>query len=234
MALPVLNETPKFNLTIPSTGKEIKYRPYLVKEERVLLMAAETKDSEVISNAIFDTIKACTNNQVEISDLTTFDVEYLFLQLRAKSSGESANVLMKCSSCEHHNEVSIPIDEIKCSEVKKNKPIKISDSISIEMKYPNFLTMGNETFEDTSGADAGFKILHHCLKTVITGDERIDVSEESEESVRNFFESMTQEQFNKVAGFLADIPAVSYTSHFNCEKCNEDNSIELRGLQSFF
>src|SRR6056300_979503 len=115
MALPSLNDTPKYELKIPSTGKKIKFRPYLVKEEKILLIAAESKDKDQMLGAIIDTINSCVQGNLNVNDLTTFDLEYLFIQMRAKSVGENASLNIKCQSCEEDNEYHMNLEDIRCN-----------------------------------------------------------------------------------------------------------------------
>jgi len=230
MALPLLNETPQYEMKIPSTGKKIRFRPYLVKEEKILMLAAESKDINQITSAILDTIHVCTDGKVNRRELTTFDVEYMFLQLRAKSVGENVALRITCEECDHQNEHTVNIDEIKCEVHKKNNLIEISDTVTVEMKYPGYDMLDFE--QDPT--DAGFAILAKCIKSVIVGEEKINLADESEESINNFIGSMTQAQFEKVTSFIQDMPAVQHNIDFTCEGCGHKNIIELKGMQSFF
>lgn len=230
MALPVLNDTPKYELTIPSTGKKVKYRPYLVKEEKILMMASETGSQTQILNAMMDTIKACIQSDLDTSTLSTFDIEYIFLQLRSKSVGEISKIMYKCSECESENECDINLDNVVCHVPKKDRLIKISDDVAVEMKYPNYDGLDLEGDE----SEMGFKILATCIDAVLTQEERINVADESEESVKNFLESMSKQQFDKLAEFLTDIPSIKYDLEFDCEKCQHHNVIEIKGIQNFF
>lgn len=232
MALPILNEAPKYTLTIPSTKKRVKFRPYLVKEEKVLLIAAESKEETEVIDAIQNTVAACLDSNVDVSRLTTFDLEYIFIQLRAKSTGEIADLVANCQSCGHGNDQSVDLTKVDCSVPKTaNSVISITDEISVEMKYPSYsdFNISSENIEMT-----GFDIVAKCIDTVMTADERIEVREEPKENVIAFLESMTQEQFAKVTEFLTEIPAVKYNLKFDCSSCGEHNDIELKGLQSFF
>lgn len=232
MALPILNEAPKYTLTIPSSGKKAKFRPYLVKEEKVLLIAAESKNETEVIDAIQNTVAACLDGSVDVSRLTTFDLEYIFIQLRAKSTGEVAQLIANCTHCSHGNEQSVDLTQIDCSVPKSAKSlVSITDKITVEMKYPSYadFDVSSENVETT-----GFDIVAKCIDTVMTEDERIEVSEEPIENVITFLESMTQEQFTKIADFLSEIPAVKYNLDFECSSCGEHNNVELKGLQSFF
>jgi len=230
MALPTLNDTPKYELEIPSTGKKIKFRPYLVKEEKILMMAAETRDSTEMLNAILDTIKSCIQQDVNIDSLTTFDIEYIFIKLRSKSVGELSTINLNCVHCQEANEHTINLEEIQCSKSTKNKLIDIDEKITVEMKYPSYRNIDLNGDEN----EMGFNVLANSLSAVITEDERIDIEDETPENVRAFLESMTKEQFESVSSFLLEMPQVKHTIGFDCEKCGEHNTLELKGLQSFF
>lgn len=230
MALPLLNETPKYEMKVPSTGKKVRFRPYLVKEEKVLMMAAESGDINQITNSVLDTIITCCDGKVNRRDLTTFDVEYMFLQLRAKSVGENIALKVKCDACDHPNDHEIHIDDIKCEVAKKNNVIELSDKISVEMQYPSYTML--DFNEDPN--EAGFAILGKCIKAVISDGERIDLADESEQSISNFIGSMTQVQFEKVSSFVQDMPSIKHNIHFACENCGHGNDILLEGMQSFF
>lgn len=229
MALPILNETPSYSMEIPSTGKKFKYRPYLVKEEKILLLANETKDREQIINAIADTISACTFGKVNVRDLTTFDLTYIFLKMRAKSVGETVTLQLPCGKCETRNEYTMNLDHIECPVGDRSLMIDITDDIKVEMKYPNY------TFTDIEQEQEGtFHLMANCIKAVITEEDRIDVNDEPIESIRAFLESMTREQFGYLTSFIKGLPTVEYTIDFHCHNCNEHNEIALKGIDNFF
>lgn len=230
MALPLLNDTPKYEMKIPSTGKKVRFRPYLVKEEKILMIAAESKDIHQITRAVVDTIVTCCDGKVNKKDLTTFDVEYMFLQLRAKSVGENISLKINCEECGTPNDQEVNLDSITVNVAKKDNIIKLSDKISVEMSYPSYEMMNF----DADANEAGFMILGKCIKAVITEDERIDLADETDESIKNFIESMTQGQFEKITSYMQDIPTVKHDINFTCQGCNHNNNILLQGMQSFF
>jgi hypothetical protein len=230
MALPVLNDTPKYELKIPSTGKKIKFRPYLVKEEKVLMMAAESGDGVQMMSAIMDTIQSCVQSQTKVESLTTFDIEYLFIKLRSKSVGESSTINLSCESCKEPNEHVIDLESIECVGGTKDKLIKISDEVTVEMKYPSYKDINLNQDEN----EMGFDILANSMSAVLTEEDRIEMADETPENIRKFLESMTKEQFEKVSTFLLDMPQVKHKIVYDCVKCHEPNEIELKGIQSFF
>jgi hypothetical protein len=227
MALPKLNETPKYSLTVPSTGKELRYRPYLVKEEKILLMASSSEDPKQIMNAVHDTIAACVEN-IDIRSLTTFDLEYIFIQLRSKSTGETSEILIKCPKCESQQKVTIPLNEIAVTETNVNPVIKISDNVTVVMKYPSYQDIPSDT------DDVGFTLIAASIKEVIHGDEKVDIDDEPIEAVIAFLESMTNDQFQLIAKFFEDAPSVKYDLELVCQSCGEISDIEIKGMQSFF
>lgn len=230
MALPKLNESPQYEMIVPSTGKKVKFRPYLVREEKILLMASESGDINQIMNAVINTVTACIDEDIQKDSLTTFDLEYLFIKIRSKSVGEKVSITLNCSECGEPHPSDIDLEEVKCSKAKKTSLIKVDDKISIEMKYPSYGSIDLNVTED----ELGFAILSNSIEAVLTEDERIDISEESDESVRNFLESMTKQQFEKLAEFLEDMPQVKHNVIFDCASCAHHNNIEIKGMQSFF
>lgn len=227
MALPKLNETPKYSLTVPSTGKELRYRPYLVKEEKILLMASSSEDPKQIMNAVHDTIAACVED-IDIRSLTTFDLEYIFIQLRSKSTGETSEILIRCPKCESQQKVTIPLNEIAVTETNVNPVIKISDNVTVVMKYPSYQDIPSDT------DDVGFTLIAASIKEVIHGDEKVDIDDEPIEAVIAFLESMTNDQFKLIAKFFEDAPSVKYDLELVCQSCGEISDIEIKGMQSFF
>lgn len=231
MAIPLLNETPKYHLVIPSTGKKIKYRPYLVKEEKILMIANETKDRETILEAIVDTIQACTDNKINVKELTTFDLEFIFLKLRAKSVGENITLQLPCSieECKTKNEVVVNLDDVQCPiSNTMDRLIKLNDTVTVEMKYPNYNLIENEA------ESVGANVILSCISSIIMDEEKILVEDEPLEELQKFLESMTREQFNKISAWVLNLPQVEYTINYSCTACGEHNEIEVKGLENFF
>ena len=141
MALPKLNDTPKYDVVIPSTQNKVRYRPFLVKEEKVLMMALETKDQRKALEAIVDTIEACVTDDIDAKKLTTFDVEYMFTQIRSKSVGETSKINIKCDECNSSIEVEVPIDDVKIELPKISNIVELTKDISIKMKWPAYSDM---------------------------------------------------------------------------------------------
>lgn len=232
MALPKLNDTPQYELVVPSTGNAVRYRPYLVKEEKVLLLAFETQDQKQMMRAMVDTIDACVSETIDKRSLTTFDVEYMFLQIRGKSVGESATVGLKCGNCEHVEEVQIGLSDIAVTKINKSNVIELTPDISIEMKYPSFMDVADVVDEDKKESAIAFDMIEKSIAAVLTEEERI--TEFSKKEVTDFVESMTSEQLEKISEFVREIPSLQKEVDYKCSKCGEDNHIKLEGISDFF
>ena len=234
MALPKLNDTPKYSVDIPSMKKTVKFRPFLVKEEKVLLLAMESDEEDQVLGAILDTIQACIMDDINITQLTTYDIEYLFTKIRGKSVGESTQVKLKCEACETENVVVIPLDDIKVVGDDVDPIIELQPGMQLEMRHPAYYELKNdEHIQSGETAAATFAMIRHCLKSIKTEDNIINLKDESVKEVDEFIESMNTEQFEKVREFVETIPAMKHDVEFDCS-CGHHNKIELKGMQSFF
>jgi hypothetical protein len=233
MALPKLNDSPKYDLVIPSTKQKVKFRPYLVKEEKVLMLASESGDNNQALQAIVDTIKACVSDEINTSELTTFDVEYAFTQIRAKSVGETSTVGVKCNHCETQNEISVPLDDIKVETPEVNDKIKLTDDISLKMKWPRYNDVLGQDLSNMTQTQQTFKLLIECIESVMTEDENIKFKDETEEEKLSFVESLTSEQFKSVREYIEKMPKMKYNLDYTCTNCNQNNTVTLEGMQDF-
>tara|TARA_B100000282_G_scaffold103840_1_gene73432 strand:+ start:671 stop:1387 length:717 start_codon:yes stop_codon:yes gene_type:complete len=238
MALPQLkNDVPKYEMTVPSTGEVVKYRPFLVKEQKVLLVAFESKDSKQILNSMLDSISSCVPN-IKLDSLATFDVDYMFTQVRSKSVGETSTILHACQNCNEENEVKVRLDEIKVNipeNWKKTTEIEISKDISVELKFPTYKDISYLNIDDNaSDAELLMDTVAACMKAVKTEDEYILVKDEPKEEVEKFINSLTNQQLEKITNFASTAPKLSHTQNYECKKCKTENKIELSGLQDFF
>jgi hypothetical protein len=234
MALPKINSNPSYSVTVPSTGQKVTYRPYLVKEEKVLMIAFESGDSAHIMREIVGTLKACINEDVNFDTLTTFDVEYLFTTVRSKSVGEVSTVLMKCNSCEEKNEVDIRLDNIVVTESSAEKDVQVTDTIFVTQTYPKFKDVMAGGIELTGNAlQDGFEMVKMSIDTIKTEDEIFTRDDFTNEELDEFIGSMTTDQFATVSKFLQDMPVMKYDGQFDCVKCGHHNEFELKGLADF-
>ena len=233
MPLPKI-EAPKYEAKIPSTGKTIQYRPYLVKEEKILMIALETKNSNSILNAVKDIISSCTYGKVDPENLCTFDLEYLFLKLRAKSTGEIAKIGMKCSHCEAVNQLEVNLDQI---EVKMpegvDRRIALTDVIGVNLTWPKMSRLPQNTGEKAD-ANAAMDVVIACIDSIYDKTKIYKAEDTSREEMIEFIESLSQAQFGKIQDFMLKMPALETKVQFNCVKCKKDSDIALSGLNSFF
>lgn len=229
----ILSATPKHQVTLPLSGKKVEFRPFIVKEEKVLLMAAETKDEQTINTAVREVILACTNNTVDVMKLPTLDMEYLFLQLRSYSVGETVKPQFKCKKCTLGTDVEINLKDIKpISDKKHSKTIRLVGDITIEMRYPTFEDISN--IGEMTEIDKSMTIMAKCINKVHHGDKVYSANELTTEELVDFLNEMTQEQFKKVMKFLEEIPRLEAPISFKCKHCGEQNDTVIGGLANFF
>ncbi len=237
MALPRLNESSQYILNIPSTNEELKYRPFLIKEQKLLLIAYESQDQKQIINAILNCVANCTDNAYDVNKLSTFDVDYIFTKIRSKSVGEKVTINAKCPSCSHDNDVEIDLDQIKLTGDVKPSTVKITEDISLKMKYPSYydFTMNEKIMNtDRMGTEILFEMLITCMDSILTEDEHISLKDESKEEIETFVNSLTSEQFAKVREFIEKIPKITLNMEYTCLDCNKKHKHNLEGLQDFF
>ena len=237
MALPILNNATLYELTVPSTGKIHNYRPYLVKEEKILLQAKESNDDKLMMRSLTKLIEACVED-INVNELTTFDVEYIFLILRGKSSGETVDVGYKCSHCDASNDVQVDLNNIEISnEAKKdNTIIQLTPDITLEMTYVKYNKMLNDMNHKKKKDETAevFKMVRNAIVSVNTEEERMLFADESMKDQEAFLDSLSSTQFQKITEFLTNGPIVIYRDDITCTSCKEVFKIELRGMSSFF
>lgn len=235
MALPII-ATPKYELTIPSNGKKVNYRPFLVKEEKVLLLANETKDQKQIINAMRDIITNCTFGEVDVKSLATFDIEYIFLQLRAKSVGETIDVKVKCKKCENPIPLTVNINDItiKKEEGIQNN-IRIADNVGVIFVYPNFDALQKlETKETTQKTEELLNFMASCIESIYDQKQVYPAKDHTQKELVDFLENLPQSSFVKMMDFFNKMPYISHTVDTKCEKCNHQETLVLKGAQDFF
>ena len=236
MALPQLNTSPSYSTRVPSTGQEINFRPFLVKEQKILLIAYESKDKAQVIRGILDTLQACLLTDISVDSLTTFDVDYLFTQVRGKSVGEKVDVKLKCKKCETYNDIQIDLEEIDPPSPKDSrKVIELNKDISVQLRYPSYSVFirNPEMLNSDSSTNTIMEVILSCMHSVMTNDENILLKDEPKEEVVKFLDSMTTEQFEKITDFVQKIPAMSKKVNFSCIECKEPNEVVLSGLDDF-
>ena len=236
MALPLLNDSPKYELAIPSTGEMVRFRPFLVKEQKVLLLAYESQNKRQIIQAILDTIKSCVESDFNVAKLTTFDLDYMFTQIRAKSVGEKVNIHIPCESCQTSNEVEINLEEIEIEKTPSEEIVQLTDDISVKLKYPNYADFlrDKDFFESESQSEMIMKIMIASIESIMTNEENILLKDEPKEEVEKFIDSMTGAQFEKITKFVQHMPVMKQDVKFKCISCGEENNRTLQGIDDFF
>ena len=233
MALPKLN-SPTHQLELPSTGKKIKYRPFLVKEQKILMMAQESKDEHEVLNAMTSLVNDCTFGKIDATNSPMFDVEYIFLRIRAKSVGEKITLNLTCPDDEktqvpydlNLEDVNVTMDEEHTTE------IKVNDNVTIHFRYPYLKDMLGipSTINET---EKSFHILNNCIDSIHYGDDVYNRVDLTDKDVNEFVDQLTTEQFEKVMVFFNTMPKVRHTLTFVNPKTKAMNEVVLEGLESF-
>jgi len=240
MALPVMS-TPTYNLVIPSTKKSVKYRPFLVKEEKSILIAQQSEDIVVMVDTLKDVIRSCILEKIDPDTLSTFDLEYIFTQIRAKSVGEIIDLYFPCD-VDHGEQndkakVKISIDltkiEVETPEGHTNK-IDLFGEVGIMMKYPTIEIMTKLEKADSDDLDNIFDIVADCVELIYEGDKIHYAKETKKEELLNFLYNLNSEQFIKVQNFFATLPRIKKDVEYNCPICGLHHKKTLEGMQSFF
>ena len=238
MALPKLN-VPVYEAILPSTEKVIKYRPFLVKEEKLLFTAQESGEEAVLP-AVKQIIKNCVQGELDIDNMPLFDIEYLFLRLRAKSVGEEVTLGLKPWGCPQNNgelcefttEVSVNLEEIKCVKDKKHtSKIMLDDKIGIMMKYPDISQMNMGESENDA---MGMKIIKNSINMIFTEEETHERGSFTEKELDDFVDSLNTKQLDNIRNFFETMPTLKHTVKYKCGTCKEEKETTVQGLQSFF
>jgi hypothetical protein len=238
MPLPKI-ATPTYELELPSTEETIQYRPFLVKEEKLLVIALESEDNKQISTAIKTVIKNCIlTKNIKVESLPTFDIEYLFLNIRGKSVGEELDVNVICpDDGETQVSVKINLDDIKVQKNEEhNNRIKLDDSIVMEMKYPSLdqFIKNNFDFNDKNAMDKSFELIASCIDKIFNEDEVWSAADVTKKELNDFLESMNSSQFKDIEKFFETMPKLSHTISVTNPITQVESEVVLEGLASFF
>ena len=242
MALPKLN-VPVYEAILPSTETVIKYRPFLVKEEKILLTAMESEDEKSITDAVKQIIKNCVQGDLDVERLPTFDIEYIFLRLRAKSVGEEVKIGLKPWGCPQNNgelcefttEVPINLEEVKVQKTENHSnKIMLTDDIGIILGYPNIESIKEMMKGELSETEVGLKVIKNSVEMVFTQEETHERDSFTETELDDFFDSLNTLQMEKIREFFDTMPILKHTVKYNCKTCGEEKETTVQGLQSFF
>ena len=238
MPLPKIN-TPTYELTLPSNNKKIKYRPFLVREEKILIMALETENSEDISNAVVDILSECILTKgVDVTKLATFDIEYLFLNVRSKSVGETVEVNIVCPDDNKTSvQMEINLDSIKVQKTRGHKNIiKLDDQYSLKLKYPSLDEFIGNNFDtnESNMVDKSLNMISSCIEMVYDEEESWDASDSTKEELEEFVEQLNSKQFKAIEKFFETMPKLSHKVKVINPTTEVESELVLEGLASFF
>ena len=238
MPLPKIS-TPTYELELPSSGQTVKYRPFLVKEEKVLVIALESEDNKQITNAIKAVLKSCIQTRgVKVEHLPTFDIEYLFLNIRGKSVGEELEVNIICpDDKETQVKTLINLDDIQIEKDENHtNKIKLDENLMMEMKYPSLeqFIKNNFDFDEKNQMDQSFELIATCIDKIYNEDEVWATADCTKKEVNDFLESMNSSQFKEIETFFETMPKLSHTIKVTNPKTKVESDVVLEGLASFF
>ena len=237
MALPI-SSTPVYTLTIPSTGKQIKYRPFLVKEEKALLIAQQSEDPVVMVDTLKKIIAQCIQDEVDVDRFATFDIEYIFSQIRAKSVGEVVELIFRCDTCEDDNAkvtVAFDLTELKVEKSPEHtNNITLFGDVGIVMKYPSIEVVNKLQSAKGDNVDQIFDVVIECIDSIYNSSEMFHVKEQPKEDIVEFLENLTSEQFAKIQQFFETMPKIRQEVEYNCPVCGKHHKKYLEGISSFF
>lgn len=236
MSLPIILNTPKYEVELPLSKKTVEYRAYLVKEEKQLMMAMESQDPAIIMRSVQEIIDACTFGQVKSKTLPTAELELLFLKLRTKSVGETSTVGYKCNSCEAPNELVINLDEITIDMGDKQLDTKVmlTDTVGVRLKYPTAEEVTRVVSSKGSDIKNTFDIITSCIELIFDAENVYEAKNLERKDIDTFVESLNSKQFEKIKEFFEATPKVKKHVEFDCVKCGTHNELVLEGMQSFF
>ena len=236
MPLPKLN-APTYELVLPSTGKKVKYRPFLVKEEKILLLAMESEDEKQMQDAVKQILKNCILTRgVKVEEMAVFDIEYLFLNIRGKSVGEEVTLNLICPDDEETTtEITIDIEDIKVQKPDDHDNIiKLNDDVAIVMKYPSLETFVKNNITGDAGLETVFDLSIDCISQIVEGDDVYEAKSFSKKELLEFLESMDSTQFQSIQKFFETMPKLSHKVSIKNPKTGVESDVVIEGLQSFF
>ena len=236
MALPIV-ETPRYELTLPSQETKVQYRPFLVKEEKMLYIALESGDEKEMQTATKEILKSVTFDKLNVEELPTFDVEYIFLQVRAKSVGEIAKFKIICpDDKETYGDVEVDLSkvEVQVDDAHSNNIVLDEKrKLGVVMKYPNMKVLYSQEFKSLKYEDI-ISLIIGCVEYIYEGEKNYPVSESTREELKDFFESLPQEQFGKIRKFFESMPRLRHETKVKNPKTGVESKITFSGLQDFF
>ena len=238
MPLPKIN-TPTYELILPSNSKKVKYRPFLVREEKILILALESNDPKNITNAIMEIMTDCIFTKIDLTSLPSFDIEYLFLNIRSKSVGETVDIIVTCPDDGKTTvETSVNIDSIKVKKTRGHKNIvKLDDQYFMKLKYPSmkqFIESNFDVEEASSNVNESLTMLSSCIEMVYNEEESWNASESTKKELEDFVDQLNTKQFKMIEEFFTTMPKLTHTIKVKNPKTKVESTIVLEGLAAFF
>lgn len=237
MSLPIV-QTPVYTIRIPSIDKDVKIRPFLVREEKSLLIAQQSEDITVMIDTLKQVCKSCIKEDIDIDSLAIFDLEYIFTQLRSRSVGEFVELYFPCDTCDDPRAKAKIIIDISKISVQKNpahsKNISLYNDVGIMMKYPNIKSLATLEKIKSGDVESIFDIVVDSIEHIYTNDEVFTAKEQSKEELKEFLNSLTQEQFKKIEQFFETMPKLSQDVSYSCPVCSKAHTKVLEGVETFF
>lgn len=237
MALPSM-VAPTYELTVPSTKQVVKYRPFLVKEEKALMIAQQSEEPQTMLDTLKSVISACTFGKLNVDTLATFDIEYIFIQLRAKSVGEISELMFSCLKCgDSKAKVKINVDLTQINVIfdeRHKSDIELFNDVGIKLKYPGLSVMNKLKDVKVDNYEILFDLIVECIDYIYDTDNVYAAAEQSREELEDFINNLTQDQFAKIQEFFETMPKLEKTIEFKCPVCGFDHVQVLQGLDGFF
>jgi hypothetical protein len=223
---------PKYDLILPSNGEKVVFRPFLMREEKLLLFASESNNEPEVVAAVDEIVRNCTEEKISASTHSVFDLIYVFIQIRAKSVAEVAEFNLVCGACEHQTESTINLTEIKVEKTEgHSNVIMLSDTAGIKMRYPRLSDAMGVDLEDL---DSIYHVIVNCMETVFDGDEINVCADVPREELLAFLDTLSLAQFSEIEKFFETMPKISSTLDYTCPKCQKENTVVLDSLLNFF
>jgi len=237
MNLPKI-DLPIYDIHLKSLNKTVRYRPFLVKEEKLLLIALESNDFSTIVDAVKQVINNCLVDSIDIDDLPMFELEHLFLHLRARSIGEKVVLSFICQNvvnekkCNSEMETEIDLLEVTLDNKEVNSTIMITEEVGIKLKYPSI--NATKILQDENVQDPIIRLIEHCTEYLFDKEQTYNASDMQDKELTSFLENLTKEQFEKIRYFFENIPNIKYEGDITCSKCNKVHRVHLEGMLDFF
>jgi hypothetical protein len=234
MPLPRI-EAPTYTLKLPSNGKEVKFRPFLVREEKALMFAQQSEDEQVMNDTLRDVIESCTFDKIKANELALYDLEYIFLQIRIKSVGSDSKLLAKCKTCSVSNDIVIDLEKIDVINKKGNDgKIQLFKDVGVKMKAPTYDSLQKLRKLNLDDPEQIIKLITLQIDYVYDSNSIYKSSEQSEEELIEFVSNMTQVQLQQIKQYFESIPRLAHDHVYKCKNCSTENKIHIEGLSNFF